>query len=260
MILELDIGNSRIKWRQISVPDASLIASGNVTDFAELLTQSELSQIPHMVRVCSVRAGEINSQLETWVRESFDLNIQTAVVSSICGGVSNQYADPSRLGIDRWLAMLAGFRKAGGACVVIDGGTALTIDVISTAGQHQGGYIVPGLALMQSALESNTRISLSQNPLPALESLGNSTDEAVLNGTLVAVLALIERVSLELTSSQGSQIRVFFTGGDAGLLHALSKIDSGEVIDSLVFDGLAIACPYDNAVCEQSVSQTDTLE
>jgi type III pantothenate kinase len=243
MILELDVGNSRIKWRQIAEADARLIACGDVPGFVELLDVAELSRKPVMVRMCSVRGGEVNEQLGQWVEDKYGLELQHAVVSSSCGGVSNQYADPGRLGIDRWLAMLAAFNKARGSCVIIDAGTALTVDVISATGQHIGGYIVPGLSLMRDSLTANTRIRLSEAGSSASLSLGHSTDAAVFNGTLVTLLALIQRVSQSILS-EDPQTKVYFTGGDADLLHSLSAIDSSERVPGLVFDGLAVACPY----------------
>lgn len=244
MILELDVGNSRIKWRQIEEADAAVISGGDVPDFAQLLEVPELFHKPVMVRMCSVRPGEVNAQLARWVEDSFDLELQNAVVSPSCGGVSNQYTDPGKLGIDRWLAMLAGFNRAGGSCVIIDAGTALTVDVIDAGGQHSGGYIVPGLALMRDSLVANTRITLLEESSPDSEFLGHSTDEAVCNGTLVTLLALIERVTRSILS-QDSRARVYFTGGDADLLHKLSAIHASEVVPGLVFDGLAVACPYE---------------
>ena len=246
MILELDVGNSRIKWRQIEEAAATIISRGDVQGFAQLLEVPELSRKPAMVRMCSVRPGEVNQQLARWVEDSFGLQLHNAVVRSSCGGVSNQYADPGKLGIDRWLAMLAGFNRAGGGCVIIDGGTALTVDVIDAGGQHGGGYIVPGLALMRDSLVANTRISLSKKSSPASESLGHSTVEAVCNGTLVTLLALIERVTRSILS-QDSRARVYFTGGDGDLLHKLSATQASEVVPGLVFDGLALACPYEPA-------------
>ena len=244
MILELDVGNTRIKWRQISASDGACIAAGVVSDAEELLAVTELRQVPLMVRMCSVRGGDLNQQLQQWSADSYGLEIQTALVSASCGGVSNQYADPARLGIDRWLAMLAAFKRAAGPCVVIDGGTAFTVDVLNSHGQHRGGYIVPGLALMRGALEANTRIRLSEDNPEASRELGHSTDDAVRNGTLSALLALIARVA-QSVSGPKSQAKLYFTGGDAELLHELAAIESSEVVPSLVFDGLGIACPFE---------------
>lgn len=244
MILELDVGNSRIKWRQISEIDAAVISNGDAPGLAELLAIPELSQKPVMARMCSVRIGGVNEQLAHWIEDSFGLSAQIAAVSSSCAGVSNQYADPARLGVDRWLAMLAGFNRAEGPCVIIDGGTALTVDVVSASGEHEGGYIVPGLALMRDSLQSNTGIRLAGKAWPDSLPLGHSTDDAVGNGTLVSILALIERVSQSVLS-QDSQAKVYFTGGDAVLLHSLVAIPSSEVVPELVFDGLALACPYE---------------
>ncbi len=243
MILELDVGNSRIKWRQIQRHTSALICEGNVSGFSELRLVPELKHSVNMVRMCSVRSGEVNDRLRQWVDESFGLELQQARVSQRCGGVRNQYADLSRLGIDRWLAMLAAYNRANGTCMVVDAGTAFTIDVVDAGGLHLGGYIIPGLKLMRDSLESNTAIRLATDYSSITQKLGQSTDEAVFNGTLAALLATITQLISSMNSEQ-SDIRLYFAGGDAELLHKHAAIAGSEIVSSLVFEGLAVACPY----------------
>jgi|TARA_B110000238_G_scaffold187252_1_gene217192 type III pantothenate kinase len=138
--------------------------------------------------------------------------------------------------------MLAAYRRAGGACMVIDSGTALTIDVVDAQGLHLGGHIIPGLRLMYGSLESNTAIRLSDNYSAYSQSLGHSTDEAVFNGTVTALLATIKQQSESL--ARVGDVEIYFAGGDAELLHGLAGLDRSEIVTSLVFDGLDVACPH----------------
>ena len=238
MILELDVGNSRIKWRLLAADDLSVTGVGHVTGFDELQQVPELEATISMARMCSVRGGDVNKKLKDWIRSKHEVNLVQAAVTQSCGGVTNQYADVSRLGTDRWLAMLAAYRRAGGACMIIDSGTAFTIDVLDAQGLHLGGYIVPGLQLMRSSLESNTSIRLSDNYSAYSQSLGHSTDEAVFNGTVTVLLATIK----QLRESMGA-VEIYFAGGDGALFHGLACLDRSEVVTSLVLDGLDVACP-----------------
>ena len=242
MILELDVGNSRIKWRLLAAGDLAVVKAGHVPGFDELQRVTELDAAITLARMCSVRGGDVNRRLEDWIRAKYSVALVQASVTQSCGGVINQYADVSRLGIDRWLAMLAAYRRAGSACMVIDSGTALTIDVVDAQGLHLGGHIIPGLRLMRGSLESNTAIRLSDNYSAYSQSLGHSTDEAVFNGTVTALLATIKQQSESL--ARVGDVEIYFAGGDAELLHGLAGLDRSEIVTSLVFDGLDVACPH----------------
>jgi len=241
MILELDVGNTRIKWRLLAADSLLPQNTGHVSDLAQLQRVPELQVAISLARMCSVRGGELNQQIEQWVRRQYGIDLQLAVVTASCGGVSNRYADVSRLGIDRWLAMLGAYRRAGGACMIIDSGTAFTLDVVDAQGQHRGGYIIPGLGLMRSSLEAHTAIRLTAHYSHDSRELGHSTDEAVFNGTLSALLATIALEHRAL-QAQGS-VKTYFAGGDAELLHGFAGIEDSEVVPTLVFDGLDVACP-----------------
>lgn len=248
MILEFDVGNSRIKWRHVA-PDGAIAAQGLAKDSLELLSQLPKGE-PDGIRVCSVRKGDALRDLIGHLKGLYLAEPAVARVLSHCGGVTIHYQDPSRLGADRWLAMLAAFSKSHGASIVIDGGTALTIDVLGVDGEHRGGYILPGLKMMTESLESNTGIVLSQNSLSPSTVLGHSTDQAVQHGAIAAHAALIEKTIVAALS--GQPLSVFFSGGDGQILSDAVSVNLDEcsgvqlsrsIAPDLVLDGLAIACP-----------------
>lgn len=243
MILELDIGNSRIKWRLLDEQTGATSGLAFAQDQAALFSELRKLSAPLMVRISSVRGGAVNDAIEQWVDAQWSLPVHIARVNQAVGGVSHQYADQTRLGVDRWLAMLAAVQVAKTACVIIDSGTAITIDVVDKRGLHLGGYITPGLQLMRNSLEQNTGIRLSKLVSPVSIALGNSTDTAVLNGTLAVQVSLINRVVAE-TLELDTNTRIFFAGGDAELLAARSNVKEFNIAPSLVLDGLAIACPF----------------
>jgi type III pantothenate kinase len=263
MILELDIGNSRIKWRQLDA-DCKVINQGVVPGAKEFQQLTELALKPNAIRACSVRKGETYNEVKDWLEIKYGMPVHSACVKRDWAGVGIQYKDPGRLGVDRWLAMLAAYSSVKGACIVVDAGTALTIDVLAIDGAHQGGYILPGLGLMRASLEQNTAIRLITGPLPASLVLGHSTDQAVWHGSLAAAVALIEKTAITLSAQR--PVHLLFSGGDADVLLANADFErlvfsnaseigriSYEKVPDLVLDGLRIACPLPGQVRESEL-------
>ena len=250
MILELDMGNTRSKWRlrqagQYALENAADNAynEGVANSLSELLDQFAQLPEPEQLRIASVRKDESVQAVSRWCQDRWSLKPGLAVVSASCSGVSNSYEDPGRMGVDRWLALLAAFNYAKSACIVVDAGTALTIDAVDEAGKHLGGYILPGLSMMLDSLENNTGIRLQKRQFDADVGLGTNTESAVLNGSLALAVALIEKTVSNL-KAENSQLLVIMSGGDAPLLQeALPELlDIGvEIHPSLVLDGLALA-------------------
>lgn len=244
MILELDAGNSRIKWRALEGDGGRIHCEGNAIDVAALKEDFDNSLAIDFVRLCSVRRDAAVTELEAWVNQRWKLGIEQATVGDNSAGITHQYLDDQRLGIDRWLAMLAAFHRAAGPCIIVDAGTALTIDVLDATGRHQGGYILPGLKLMRDSLQANTGIRLDPDYTQQSVALGHSTEAAVCNGSLALLLALIEKVLTEHSTR-----RIFLSGGDAQILAdtlnagGRNREASIEVVPGLVLDGLALACP-----------------
>jgi type III pantothenate kinase len=250
MILEFDAGNSCIKWRHLDPTNSVVEAEGSAVDVNGLMAAVIPERRPEFVRICSVRGGAEVDEISSWIKGVWDLELHVAEVSRGCGGVSNHYSDTGKLGIDRWLAMLAARQRSSEPCVVVDSGTAITIDVLDAQGSHGGGFILPGLRLMRESLEAGTGIRLTTGYSLLSLQPGHSTDAAVYNGTLSCLVAIIESVAdsvLQASASQTVAPRLFFTGGDAELLAESTSLPGIEVVAGLVLDGLAVACPYSRA-------------
>ena len=196
-------------------------------------------------RLVSVRTAEETGELTDLLRESFKISAVCAAPTREMSGVRNGYEEFERLGLDRWLAMLGGFHLAGGACLVLDFGTAVTADFVAGNGEHLGGFICPGMPLMRNQLRTHTR-KIRYGDLAAeraLESLvpGRTTVEAVERGCLLMLQGFV-LTQLELARSYwGDDFVVFLTGGDAVLVSGI--VPEARVVPDLVFVGLAMACP-----------------
>jgi type III pantothenate kinase len=247
MILELDCGNSFIKWRVLDADVRRVVGEGVVdSDLALLEGLKALKGLAlKFCRLVSVRTSDETSALVSLLTEAFGVSVVCAAPSREMSGVRNGYEEFERLGLDRWLAMLGGFHLASGACLVLDFGTAVTADFISRNGEHLGGFICPGMPLMRNQLRTHTR-RIRYGDLAAeraLESLvpGRTTVEAVERGCSLMLRGFV-LTQLELARSYwGDDFVVFLTGGDADLVSEI--VPEARVVPDLVFVGLAMACP-----------------
>ena len=126
----------------------------------------------------------------------------------------NSYACPETLGVDRWLAMLGGLALY--PCtelMVVDAGTAVTIDHVNQSGQHQGGWIVPGLRMQHKAVTSHTAKVLSREFDQAELIFGQNTDHCLKNGITAAICGLIAQAMRIAPNAQ-----LLLTGGDSEFL------------------------------------------
>ncbi len=242
MILEVDFGNTRIKWRLMG-PRLTGAESGHARSVSSFVAELQKLPKPAEVRVASVRKGDSLAEFSDWLEQNWGLSPRLARVTRQCAGVTNSYADVSRMGVDRWLAMLSAYSRAQGACIVVDGGTALTIDALDANGRHIGGYILPGLTLMAASLEANTGIRLRETDDEVACKPGNSTEQAVRNGALATVIALIEKTHSTLAADRQA-VATYLSGGDAPvLLSCLHALGDVSIVPDLVLDGLVLACP-----------------
>ncbi|WEX15341.1 pantothenate kinase [Pseudomonas sp. G11] len=247
MILELDCGNSFIKWRVLDVNKVGASAEGVVGSDVALI--ETLEALPGLLltrcRMVSVRAPEETNKLIAALEEAFGVTVCCAVSSREMAGVRNGYEDFERLGLDRWLAMLGGFKLAAGPCLVLDFGTAATADFIAADGEHLGGFICPGMPLMRNQLRTHTRKIRYDDAAAerALERLspGRTTVEAVERGCTLMIRGFV-LTQLELALAYwGDDFTVFLTGGDADLVW--DAVPQARLVPDLVFVGLAMACP-----------------
>ncbi len=240
MILDLDAGNTRCKWRVVD-KEKRVRKSGNNTLEQFCAIAFDKPGI-RRVRVSSVRGADTDAMITRWANARLTLDAEFAVAARRCGRVVNGYADPERLGVDRWLAILAGYDEVRGALGVIDCGSAMTADIVGNDGLHRGGFIAPGLAMMSQSLLSGTdkiRFDATQRA-PGLDP-GRDTGVAVCNGVLLAACGFVIQAIERLREVCGEPV-ILMTGGDAELI-AQRLGFSTNLRPSLVLDGLALALP-----------------
>ena len=239
-ILELDFGNTSLKWRKITANKKSVVSRLAYADMQ--LALHDFGAFDR-VRCASVLTHLVTQQYLQLLGIG---SVEMARSDKLVPGFINAYTKPEKLGVDRWLAALAAKLEAGVlGCLVIDCGTAITVDYINDMGVFEGGYILAGKQLLQSALLKDTasvrfdRKSNTQN-WPAWP---KDTAQAVQWGADFIVMAVIERAIKQVQAMQGnSEFAIYLTGGDAADV-ARQLGNTVQYRPDLVLDGLAIALP-----------------
>jgi len=232
--LQLDVGNSRAKWRLVNRD--GIIARGDYSPDDESSKRSLLSYSESLdhIWISSVAAPAQETELVALLENQWGIAPWFARTQARSGSLCNSYAEPGRMGVDRWLAMLGAREREPGRLCVIDAGSALTIDIVSAAGQHEGGYIIPGPALMERALLLDTdRVRFEEDVEYAL-SPGTSTAQAVRHGI---ALAQAGAVILALDQAGGKPMTLLYCGGAGETLKQLVQ-RGGQWVPDLVFEGL----------------------
>jgi type III pantothenate kinase len=252
MNLLLDIGNTNLRWvRQLGqdLGEVGAVRHGGGVPL-DLLAAWESLEAPRRVLLANVGGATVARAVTRVVRALWGLDAETVEVRESCLGLRVAYADPSRLGVDRWLAMLGAQAGQGGAALIVDAGTAVTYDLLLRGGRHLGGLILPGIEVMRSALLGNTQISVgfeTDPGLPLAQPWGVDTRAAVGAGGIQALGALADRLHARLAErcrqESGSEPdwdvpRILLTGGDAERL-APAIGQPIQVIPDLVLQGLA---------------------
>lgn len=250
MKLYLDLGNSRTKWC-LDNGDSSqygVCLNGDWTVLKADIDRQPVSA-PAVIIASSVAGAEMEARFSLWSENNFKKSPVFARVEKTLAGVTTCYEDLSRLGVDRWLAMVAAYHEYRSACIVISAGTALTIDYISPGGRHLGGAIAPGLEMMRKALFSGTsQVKLESLTLPRTWMPGCDTVPCVNAGIAGAVEGLLAKALShvpadcysECDDSASGQLRqVFLTGGDRDVI---APWCGGQVLirEHLVLQGLKL--------------------
>ncbi|HEY6131515.1 MAG TPA: type III pantothenate kinase [Halioglobus sp.] len=234
--LQLDVGNSSAKWRLVS---RNGVISRGCYRREEESTRNQLlncaEKLDH-IWIASVAAPATEAELAGLLEDRWGIAPWFARTEAHTGNLYNSYVDPARMGVDRWLAMLGAREREQGRLCVIDAGSALTIDFVSAAGRHEGGYIIPGSALMERALLLDTdRVRFEEEVDYAL-SPGTSTAEAVRHGIALsqagAIVLALERAGDE------SPALLFCGGAGKSLMQLVDR--GGHWAPDLVFEGLEV--------------------
>jgi type III pantothenate kinase len=235
--LQLDVGNSASKWRLVQ--EGEVVARGVYRAEDQPSTEALLqcAQTLQQIWVASVAGREAEQSLANTLAQRWGVKAWFARSTASCSGLRNSYEEPERMGVDRWLAMLAAWKRLQGRVCVVDAGSALTCDLVSADGQHEGGYIIPGPTLMERALLLDTeRVRFAEDAEYTLAP-GVSTAQAVRHGIALAQAGALA-LAMERDDILPSQL-LFCGGWGETLMSLLDR--GGSYLPDLVFEGLEIA-------------------
>jgi len=259
MVLTIDAGNTKTKWalfdasRSICHQDACLnteITTAKLLPDTLNCTQIVISNVAGEQHAAQLQQRIVSYQaITTWV-----------IASKQAADVVNSYTTPASLGTDRWAALIAAWHLHHASCVVVNAGTATTIDAIIHRenadypyGEFIGGMILPGIELMQKSLGAATAqlpktVALADQQT-AIKPFANNTSDAIYSGAIHATLGAITQM-LQATEQYSTPPKLIISGGNAGVIQqafmqqdsAYGKIEHSKktvtIVDSLVLQGL----------------------
>lgn len=234
MIIDIDIGNTRVKYR---VTGEAVMFCGQ-GEIARIIGDKVKAGDPCLVRIASVAANPVIETLLASLATYPQLQVMRVVSARYCAGVTSSYALPEKLGVDRWLAMIAAYNRFRAPVLVIDAGSAVTLDVVDAAGHHEGGWICPGLELMRTSLLQGTAGVRFETSDQFDVSLGRSTAEAVCHGTLAMMIGWLNSAVIALLEKYRNA-HIVLCGGDANTLRGHLEFPCVMWPD-VVLDGLAL--------------------
>jgi type III pantothenate kinase len=250
--LLFDAGNSRFKWalvRDGKMGPQQAVPRNELASFGTWLRRA-----PEVDRVIGVNVAGVSLQraLATTLRTAGRPAAQFITSTRHAAGVHNAYANPERLGADRWAAAIAAWHRAGCYRTVcaVSIGTAVTLDLVDQDGHHRGGLIAPGPALMLDSLLGRTadiagRAALDSRPSrrpagarPLVPPLTGATQSAIEEGCLASVAGFIDRTVNQVTRRLKVRPVVFITGGASSAV--IERLRSAcKPCDDLVLRGVA---------------------
>ena len=248
--LLVDIGNSRVKWARLTgerlgKAHAADYSGWRARDFARRLVGSAFSI--DRILVASVAAETVSDALSAGARLARAPAPERVTTRRSACGVTVGYVDPWRLGVDRFLTMIAAHRRfAGQPVCAVAVGTAMTLDLVGADGRHWGGAIIPAPPLMVASLLDGTsgirRRAQGGTAGRGHALFGRSTLAAVEQGARYAAAAAADRAVSEASDLVGRTPQLVLTGGGALSIRRLIRTPS-VVAPDLVLEGLAaLAC------------------
>jgi type III pantothenate kinase len=244
MLLVIDSGNTRTKWAQVQ-DDGSLSAmqvSANAS-IATSALKKVLAKVDKVV-IANVAGESIAQQLSAMMPDKANVVFATAEAEACA--VINQYYQKEMLGIDRWAAVIAAWHMNKQPSIVVNAGTAITIDALSKdtvnkKGVYLGGSILPGLTLMTQSLLSNTAILASTSTTAGVVTVfPKNTQDAIQTGCMNAVIGAVVLQMKQLEKHCAFLPKVVISGGDAIKIAEALKPQLKRVIvtENLVLQGL----------------------
>jgi len=241
MKLLIDAGNTCIKWALVNRDEwlrSGVMPIEQAVDLPQVFP--DCSDIPgtglydiQQVWVSNVAGEEVARHIRN-IKVGQSASFNFIVAREMQCGVRNGYSNAGQLGSDRWAALIAAWHLVRGKCMVVNCGTAITIDTLSEEGKFLGGLILPGVDLMRRSLVAATsQLRLEQGSYARFPL--NSAD-ALFSGAIQACCGAIER---QYALLDDDSVPVVLSGGAAGVLHKNLRLPL-RVEDNLVLQGLLL--------------------
>ena len=234
LYLLFDVGNTRLKWAAVessqqpsdrqkklwaysgSISSKSLASPEHRAELADYIAKTLPK--PDVIGFSSVAGKDAIENLKSLFPQWSDISWKQFSGNTEYAGVRTLYQDPSKLGADRWAAVIGARALSSTNTLIVNAGTATTIDLLGSNGVHYGGWILPGLELMQRSLEGNT----AQLPFAVRgdsnQDFGLSTNDAIIGGCDAAQVGAIQ-YAIQLAKEINHPIeRVWVDGGNANIL------------------------------------------
>lgn len=210
MDLFIDVGNTKTKWCLTS--NKGIEKTGSIFN-TELIDLSINSEEIETVFISSVNSENLEKQIVEKIKPLCP-HIYFAKVNKQF--LETNYSD--ELGVDRWLGVLALTEKTKKNAIIIDSGTALTIDLLLIENDsflHKGGLILPGFHLFNQSLMQNSAAIRLKNKDITIDI--NNSDMALLHGFLMSVSGAVEKFIMH-HHLNFNEIDIYLTGGDANII------------------------------------------
>ena len=219
MKLLIDFGNSRCKWALL---DNEGLSPSGIIDYQQQARSNRKQYVIERLPInqanqidCVSVLGEVFDQAFTsTMRDEFSSSAYFHYSQVDNYGIRLAYADPSSYGSDRYACLIAVAREPG-AKIIVDVGTAVTIDAMDADNVHLGGLIFSGSDLMSRALSARaTGIEEIGDP-QKVEYLNNTTAQSVYSGGLLSQAHAIHSIVNTIKASLFTPVKIFITGGGA---------------------------------------------
>lgn len=239
MKLLIDVGNTLCKYVTFQQGELSVIKSIET----HLINQQWLAENFPIVEQCivsNVNDSNLNQIITSWCEsERIDYCFVESEAEKF--NIRCAYDDPSTFGVDRWLGLIgASTLFPNQATLIIDAGTATTIDLLTSSGIHQGGWILPGINLMFSSLVQNTKKVFATPKNINQIAFANNTTDAVNQANWAATIGCINTAITTAHAQflpENESLKVILTGGNAAKLKQLMTVEC-EFIEKLIFVGM----------------------
>lgn len=240
MMLLLDVGNSAIKaqlWKQNSLQSSCRIRVGSAWRgfFENFLSGVDTSNGYY----AGVPGNAIKREIWDCLEQKFGAqNLDRLLPKAHCGKVENAYPEPSGMGVDRWLAILGAAALTTKDAMIIDAGSAITIDLLKADGRHLGGAILPGFNTSLARFKQILSVAdFNHDDIHRVDSPGLTTEQCIHITHDLEDTSYLEKLIDRWYGYLADDAVLILCGGDAGRINRLSNRQALMVPD-LVFIGM----------------------